>query len=63
MNVAAVDVARAGDSPVYRYYRLPSIAVSARGTVLVACEGGNPARLAIARFSLEWLTDGRDSLS
>ena len=39
MSVASTDIARAGDSPVYRYYRLPSIAVSADGTVLMACEG------------------------
>ena len=37
--ISSVDIFQAGDSAVYRYYRLPSIAVSARGTVLVACEG------------------------
>jgi sialidase-1 len=34
-----VDVFQKGDDTNYRYYRLPSIAVSAAGTVLVACEG------------------------
>lgn len=38
-EIESVDVFRAGDSSEYRSYRLPSIAVSAGGTVLVACEG------------------------
>lgn len=44
------------------YAGYSDLAVMPDGTILCVYEGGNPARLTVARFSLEWLTDGQDSL-
>ncbi len=117
--IRSVDVFKAGDSEVYRYYRLSrlsdgrknrllfvnpcvpgtqerrnltvrlsydegrtwpvsktaepgfggysDLSVLPDGTILCLYEGGDPdgrgySRLVVARFGLEWLTDGMDSL-
>jgi sialidase-1 len=39
------------------------LAVTADGRVLCLFEANNPKRLLLARFEVEWLTDGKDSLA
>jgi hypothetical protein len=42
------------------------MAVGEDGTIYLAYENGNnrySERISVARFNLEWLTDGRDSLT
>ena len=49
----------------YDNYRIPAPITTHKGTLLVFCEGREAeetsyGEIAFARFSLEWLTDGKD---